>query len=218
MSIVIPTAAYSRVQTFLSLSPDQLTSVLEALKKSKTATKPTDLFHEISSAAKIDEDAGTEVGQLLMNWYSLHSSSQSSLSSFIDELVDAANESNDSRLKDGWNERRKVLEELLLLEKPLGIAAKVMQLSNDAFRLFLRGNIISDARPIFSADASGNPEAFVVLHTLQIKSRERTTAKDWYFTMDYDDLVALKATLDRAIRKHESLKIFFSQTNSHVIE
>lgn len=89
------------------------------------------------------------------------------------------------------------------------LKAKSIRLLSSHENNFSECEIISDVRPVFSADGKINIEAAVFFHTLRIGySNER---ENFYVTMDAADLRKLRTALDRAIQKEESLAKFIER-------
>jgi hypothetical protein len=109
------------------------------------------------------------------------------------------------------------LVELLSVEGCLSITAKARFVAYQSPRVYHSARIFTDARPIFSRDAAGPPSAFIVTHTLKIDTHENAKDHEWFATLDSRDLKALKAVVDRALEKEESLRQSLSKTEVPIL-
>jgi hypothetical protein len=100
---------------------------------------------------------------------------------------------------------KKRLLSLLAIESSIGVTARAFGLVLEHERTAVATRILTDIRPIFMGDGV-KPVAAMVVHTLKIESHKEEGHVSHFFALDIDDLVELKKTVDRAIRKEENLK------------
>lgn len=85
----------------------------------------------------------------------------------------------------------------------LRVKQKALNLAVSQERLFTSCRILTDIRPVYS-DADNVPtniSAAFVFHTFKISFIEDDESKDFYISLDADDLEKLKSTVDRALNK-----------------
>jgi hypothetical protein len=108
------------------------------------------------------------------------------------------------------------------LEKNLGriltlsgaaLKAKAMSVATDSQRLFSEAKILSDMRPVFGDDVSKVPLGIVILHNLKVQFAENGEERDFFVSLDSQDLKDLQACISRALEKEASLGRFASQSN-----
>jgi hypothetical protein len=109
-----------------------------------------------------------------------------------------------------WSKASDRLTELLRIDTPLGVSAKAMDVLSETERLYCRGRVVTDLRPIFSIDTESPPVSAVVLHTLRINYHvgQRKEIAQFFVTLEADDLRNLQSVIERAIAKEESLRSF----------
>src|SRR6185312_1129855 len=122
----------------------------------------------------------------------------------IDQVVEAAKESSDERLKNGpWDTIRNDLVRLLSLERSLGVSSKALFIASQCQRHFHDARVLTDARPVFTSDPSQPPAAFIILHTLQLSVNDDGEDTDWYVVLDRNDLRKLRNVIERALQKEQ---------------
>jgi hypothetical protein len=132
------------------------------------------------------------------------------LSEFVDALIEAATRSAAPSLAsiENWDSAKRRLTRLLEMETPLGISAKAMDVMSETERLYCRGRVVTDLRPIFAIDTEQPPVGVVILHSLRLNYHagpEKDVAQ-FFVTLEPDDLKSLRALIDRAISKEASLR------------
>jgi hypothetical protein len=138
---------------------------------------------------------------------------------FADDLISAAKEVGRIEPEDGnWAPTRSALVRVLDPNGSLACTAKATQVSREYENIFRDARILSDIRPIFPRD-SNKPRFAVIVHLLRIAHRnsEGRTARA-VFALDRSDLLALKATVDRALEKDESLHAIISAAGLNAAE
>lgn len=76
-------------------------------------------------------------------------------------------------------------------------------------RNYQSARIVTDLRPVFQDDLDAQPSGAVIVETLQIQTWTRDGESEAIFvSMDETDLRQLKSTVERALRKTDTLKLF----------
>jgi hypothetical protein len=105
------------------------------------------------------------------------------------------------------------LQALLALE-PVLAAARARGLMVEFERAFHDARVLTDLRPVFGRDPQEGAKAAAVVATLKIEAHEGTgPLREYYFAMDYADLLRLRAVVERALAKTAALKRLASQVN-----
>lgn len=130
------------------------------------------------------------------------------------ELANNLTESYDKDFNSGVpNESLK--ENLAIILKKterLGIIMRAVDLAYANDKIFNQGKVFSDLRIIFDENVKETNRHAIILHKLHIKYTKYNKREDAFFTMDLDDMQALKASIDSAIKNHESLKADYQKT------
>ena len=115
----------------------------------------------------------------------------------------------DENLKSQWESRRDTILKILLLvseNHPVVVSQKAHRLAYSQETLFVDGEILTDARPVFTV-AGDRVLEMVILHTLVI-TRHRGDHRNatMHLAMDAADVIKLKNACDRAMLKATVLK------------
>jgi hypothetical protein len=79
-------------------------------------------------------------------------------------------------------------------------------------RNYQSARIVTDLRPVFHDDLDAQPSGAVIVETLQVQTWTRDGGSEVIFVaMDETDLKQLKSTVERALRKTETLKVFLRE-------
>ncbi len=79
-------------------------------------------------------------------------------------------------------------------------------------RNYQSARIVTDLRPVFRDDLDAQPSGAVIVETLQVQTWTRDGGSEVIFVaMDETDLRQLKSTVERALRKTETLKVFLKE-------
>jgi hypothetical protein len=84
-------------------------------------------------------------------------------------------------------------------------------------RFMRRARILTDIRPVFGA-TDDPPIAAVVVHTLRLSFFEDNESKEFFISLDAEDLRTLRDQLDRASSKAESLKEVIDKTGIDYVD
>lgn len=103
-----------------------------------------------------------------------------------------------------WHAIREHLGELLIDGHPLDALHKARRLSFEYPCVFRRARVVTDLRPVFSADASKIARG-VVSNVLVLEYSDAGDSRRLEIALDKDDLEELRAACDRARIKSETL-------------
>jgi hypothetical protein len=84
--------------------------------------------------------------------------------------------------------------------------AQALDVMSQQEHVFQRVRILTDVRPIFGEDASIGPSAAVVMHTLRLEHLTDGRVESINVSLDEQDLSDLRAALDRAVDKADTLR------------
>ena len=98
------------------------------------------------------------------------------------------------------------------------VTAKALEVTNEHPRLYAGSRVLSDIRALF-VDEELAPRAAVVLHQLKLSYfvGSESLLEDFFLTMDCQDLEQLKATIERALQKHQKLVALADRSNLPVL-
>jgi hypothetical protein len=130
-------------------------------------------------------------------------SSDVDLEQFVDDIQDALQKHAKQHPFD--LEVLKLRLKALLSLPAIGVPAKARTLLIEDEHVFCRARIVTDIRPVFASNVTERPSAVVLVHKLKLSYHQGTTVRDFYVTMDEDDIGTLVAQLNRARQKAATL-------------
>jgi hypothetical protein len=109
------------------------------------------------------------------------------------------------------------LTKLLTIES-VSIATRAASLKVEYERRFCSARMLTDARPIYGVDPSKPPTAGMITHSLRLSYHDNTSQlREFYVTLDADDIASLRSVLDRADVKAKSLESIFATANMKIV-
>jgi hypothetical protein len=96
---------------------------------------------------------------------------------------------------------------------------KINELQSEVERGYCKARILTDVRTAFSEDASALPTAMTVMHTLRIRYHDDAARhREFYVSMDEDDLGNLKRAIERAQTKSKTLEELLAKVNCRLFK
>jgi len=190
------------------MSPEDLDRLVAAMARVHPTMDYEGLGEQVV-ALNVDE---TLIGTLAGMSLALNDRPNVPVTVFVDELVSAIQELDKKIVPPNgdWTPLKAALTQLINPNGALAYTAKATQLSREYENIYREGRILSDIRPIFPRD-SNKPEFAAIVHLLRVGYRDASGgAARIIFALDRSDLRELKETIDRAIRKDESLHAIIS--------
>ena len=157
----------------------------------------------------------SELFEIIRTFFSLISARESSgvdLDTFIDEIIEALEETKDNKLKPD-NTLKDQLTEILSSKGSFYITFKATTLVGEREKLLGNTRIITDVRPVFNEENDCKIESFLLIHNLKIVYHEGEEHKEVYFALDKNDLKILKEHIQRAEEKEKSIREQFKTIN-----
>lgn len=98
-------------------------------------------------------------------------------------------------------------------------SVKALDLKGEVERNFCSVRIITDLRPAFGDDPEADPSSMVLLHTLQLGFHDdRGKHREFYISMDAEDISKLKNAVERAEKKEETLRRIFADKGVRIFD
>jgi hypothetical protein len=99
------------------------------------------------------------------------------------------------------------------------ISSKIADLRTEVERSFCKARIFTDVRTAFGEDPEQPPSAMTILHNLQITYHDEAGRhKEFYVTLDDDELSDLKEVIERAEKKKRTLEELLAKANCRLFE
>ena len=141
---------------------------------------------------------------------------------FVGEVCDAMRTSEKVEAKEvDWSSFKQDLTVLLSCDETFGVTAKALDIRKQQAHVYCNARILTDIRPVFKVDAADGPTAAFVAHTLRIATHDEgdfSTIREFFVSLDADDLTELRRLIDRAIIKQAALKSLIDDTNVVYLE
>jgi len=217
LKLSIPKGDKDYLVYLFRLKQESRDAFLKALQEAENISHLSDFARIFQEITRVHYPKALEIIRVLFTVYDSFDTSGEKIEDFASALIDAFKDSAGKEkvvkdaLKEDFDSFLEFFIKILSLHDIVGVRAKVFRLIPQHQQLFIRSELYSDIRPVFRHDnPSIRPSASVIVHSLKIVYREGAETKDFYLGLDEDDLQQLKATIERAILKHECLKLMIS--------
>lgn len=205
----IPKESYGGFAKLLQLTPEQLHEFLAALRSTVPTFSTARFSARVADSVSFAADDVREMVDVLTSLHYIRAEMDLALEDFVDVVCDALADVEDDAIpkpNDGdWQGVRNRLT-LVLGVETLGVVAKANVLWFQQDHSFADTQILTDLRPVFGPNPEEAPAAAMIVHQLRIEYIEGLARKEFFVAMNVADLQRLRATLDRAERKEESMR------------
>jgi hypothetical protein len=125
----------------------------------------------------------------------------------------------EENVESSWPKLQKFFSEALALHRSVGTAAKTGQVMTQHEHVFTNARLLTDVRPVFHPDVDDIPDAAVIVHMLRITERDASNKRsDTYYALDSNDIRRLKAIIERAIKKEDTIRKMMSKSNIETLD
>jgi mRNA-degrading endonuclease YafQ of YafQ-DinJ toxin-antitoxin module len=207
--IEIPNSLMPGFERLRSLKSDEFTALLSEL-----STLPLDLGLPSLEKALISKFDYPDISSIVTSILSLGpliGSTEVSEEELAKKLAISFSDKGRTHLTE--EEKTPFEEKLLLLLKNIylrKLTFKANYLLSENQRIFIDCHIITDLRLIFQETIEQSDRKTLILHQCKITFEEDNKPKEFYFSMDLNDLEKLKKQIDRAIEKEKVIKKDYS--------
>jgi hypothetical protein len=205
----IPKPHQTGLEKLLALGEEQANALFAALEKAEPMLLPKNLEEQI--APQVAGIPLEDLRQILRVALGLHQASAATgmlREEFAEEICKAIEQ---SKLEDAKliSDKRDVFKlrvlRLLTFDVSLGVTSKALDVMTEHERILCGARVMTDVRPVFTK-AAEKPAAALVVHTLKVSYHQDGEHRDFYVAMDEADVRRMKALLERAEIKAQSLK------------
>lgn len=204
-----------------NLSDECFQSLFTALKEAAPADTAKDLASRIES--KFPDSSRKSIERIISaitSSQNVQKSSHVDPEEFTADVVDALSQDSAEAMR-GVDSAR-FAKRLLSLVGETDIqltTSKINQLKHAVERAMCGAKIITDVRPAFASDASKPPRGMTIVHTLQIRYHDDSGKhREFYVSLDDNDLKSLGEAVERAKKKKETLKGMLSGSDFQVFD
>jgi len=103
------------------------------------------------------------------------------------------------------------LTQILGIGRTLDLTAKSLDVMTEQSRTLLDARIVSDIRPVFEC-SPGSISAVMIIHNLNIHYLENGEHQEFFVALNTSDVRKLRATMERAEKKAETLQAFIAKS------
>lgn len=199
IEIEIPDEDLESLHKLINYPTKRFEKLINDFESLKNVTEISDFDEIANNLAK--EDNNQEVAIRLLYTYS---KSDVTTSLFLKEVYNKLQEKfgNEIEEKIFYDRMNKLLDD----ESNLKIILKTDNLKRQNERLFLNARLITDLRPLFSSKDEEKVIGQTIIHNFKISYEESDEKRDFFISLDNDDLHLMKEVIERAIRKENILK------------
>jgi len=161
--------------------------------------------------------SSTEIESLARTLYSfggLLEDEKISAQEFAKEITDSYVNQVDKKV-DSKTLKKNIIQLLSNYEK-LVLTFKAMNLLSENDNIFRKSKIVSDVRLIFNENMANKDRNAVLVHRMKIDYSRNNNDKEFFFSLDTNDLEQLKKQIDRALEKTKQIKNSYGKTITFV--
>jgi len=208
MPLRIPPRFEKSLADLIAMPRDKRQRLRELIRTSPPVLDRDKLATDIASTTELAKAKAATIVSMLMSLYRVIQDTP--IDEFVEELCDAARTSRKVEAKEvDWSSLKQDFTALLSCDETFGLTAKAFDIRKQHPHVYCTARILTDIRPVFRQDPEAAPVAAFVTHALRISSHDEgdfSGVKDFFVSLDADDLRELRKLIDRALMKEASLK------------
>jgi hypothetical protein len=220
-ALTIPDEYFDALESILEASEESIEELRLALENVPVSIGEHILSEDVSAKIKtFPTDEVEDIVQTLMSFSFLRDRVRVSTEEFVDDLVEAAEE-QELADPDIFDDKRDLFRDRLISlldSKALVTAARARAVLVDHEHDLCDVDLFTDIRPVFQSDEDTTASGAVIVHTLKLSYHQNNRIKEFYVTMDTQDLDRLSRLIERTKSKAEGLKAVVKVTNLSYID
>jgi hypothetical protein len=204
----IPDRHRPGVDVLASLSSEQFSELLNALKRAPSLSSSQELIAWVTPEVKsVPAEDVKSLVTTLTSLYALRVRAGVSPQQLATDVFEALRNDNDVKAEQEQEFASK-LATLLTVETLSVIATKAQELRSEFEHTFCDARILTDLRPVFGGNVEDTPTAMIIVHTLKLGYHDTDSAehKELFIAIDEEDIAKLAEHLIRATKKEKTLK------------
>jgi uncharacterized protein (DUF1697 family) len=203
----IPTTFVPGFQKLIELSEEEVKQIAGVVKTIPVGTGPTTFQEQLSQ--KLELTGLNPVATTIFSFGSLLYGHKDENDQLAEKLAESFGETTDLK-EDELNDLTGKLKIILSHSENLKISFKAFDLLSENSAIFRDCKIVSDIRLLFQDDLSEKNKNAIVIHQLGIEFQEDDEVKKSFYSFSRSELEKLKAQIERAIEKEESIRQNFA--------
>ncbi len=208
MALRIPRTFQRPLADLIAMRSEDRQQLIDTIRAAPAVQDRAALAARIASETALDKERAAGIVSMLMSLYRVIQDTP--IDEFVGDVCEAVRTSARKETKEvDWSSFKQDLTALLSSNETFGVMAKAHDIQKQQAHVYCNARILTDIRPVFKKDPADGPTAAFVTHTLRISTHDQgdfSTAKDFFVSLDADDLKELRRLVDRAVTKEEALK------------
>jgi hypothetical protein len=204
--IRIPESQWSTIEKFLITSSEDLNLIVECVNQASPLPDLEDLAEKCAEETSIEPSVIEAMLSIGVNVSRLQRSSDKPAAEILEMIGDNLAISGfpewRGKYSQAWEERRDILEKLLVTNGVIEIMSKVRELLYDFQCVLLDSAVLTDVRYVYS-DRADEIKGALVSHTLGLKYLDGMEPREFHIKISDPDLKNLMSQLQRAQKKAE---------------
>jgi hypothetical protein len=198
-----------------------MNALSKALQAAQINLDLQDLAEQVSS--HVDNYSQDKIYEVLRFLFSLHDLAYSvsvSIEDITQQVTSAIREDIEfiKFLPEQLDRIERNLKMLLRDDEVIANSYKARVVLADHQSLASNFRVFSDLRSIFTSDATIDPLAMGVVHTLKVEYRNAKGANEFFVVLDSIDLAILASEVGRALEKDKTLKTLMGRAGIHCVQ
>lgn len=220
-ALIIPEEYFDALEAILTLSEEAIQELRLALESVPVSISEHILSEDAAAKIRtIPSDEVEDIIEMLTSFSFVRHKARISTEEFVDDLVEAA-EDQELAEADVLEQRGDLFRERLISlldSKALTIATKARSVLVDHEHDLCSVDLLTDIRPVFESDEDATASSAVIVHTLKLSYHQNNRIKEFFVTMDTEDLDRLSRLIERTKSKAENLKAIVKAANLSYID
>lgn len=213
MAIQIPKERYAPLGELYSLQPGEWDALIKVFERVEPSISMPEVLIEVGKKIGKDIPASQDILSILADLAQVKTVSNLSTDRFLDELRMASNSSGDPKLATAsvdWDLISRSIGLILDDSSALAQSSKLSGLQWDRPNVFQDARVLTDLRPSFGATPDEGVKQFILIHTLRLQYKDLDGPREFFISLDGDDIRELHREVERSIEKEVALSAFLS--------
>lgn len=207
LRIRVPKSQISGLQRLIGLTDIEVSKLRAELEHAAPSMVAGGIVNQIKGSVDIPLSDLTEVVRVLFSLAFSRDRFNLETDEVVADVIKAAQQGkligDTTRESESFGSR---LHSLLSVRKAIGASSKALDVFLRHKKSFVSARVLTDIRPVFSEDSVPVPLAAMIVHNVELVSHVDDEHTADYIALDTEDLLSLRAVIDRALLKEKALK------------
>jgi hypothetical protein len=207
-TVQIPRSHVIGLRYLAELSDEKFEKLLHVVSALKPQYSPSELVKQLATAAPDSERVRIAcLSEMLLDLAASMQADDGTVDALIRTVTDLLPRVDE--IASTMKQQPEILPSRLrkLLTLPVfDVAVKAGEVLYDHGRVFSEARILTDVRPVFGKVLDDGPIVAGVVHNLKLVYKEDFQTREFFVTLDDEDLAQLRDVVERALQKQKILK------------